>query len=342
MSSMFSILISTALVLGSTFLIQGCEQRVSFAADIDKVANNTNPPSAVPACIIDIPQIRLQGNVDAFDFKSSGGFMFGFDKGGSFQGGGASISFTLSKAEFILSLAATDPLNPGEWLAYSMLTTDQSTVDISGEVDFSGAYINGHWTLPEPLEKVTAAGLTGGLKQLDASYNQHTAGLTNAGPQNWMGRVIGFNDSTHVLLNASTLAGIKEGDTFSVYNVQHTWQVPDAPCNSAHVSETRTTDAPIATIIAHPNTETVSIGEVIWNDGVNQINLGAQVIIKQLVTSGGANRVLKKKAIYDGITSQSFSVEDKNGNYVAYPFQDVLNDQARDFLVNPGNEFWIP
>jgi hypothetical protein len=142
-----------------------------------------------------------------------------------------------------------------------------------------------------------------------------------------------------VVVNAGSLAGILDGDTFAVYNVNHIWN--GTPCASTHYGEERTGTAPVATIVAHPSTATTSIADVVTGDGT-KITPGAEVVILFLVNNTDNTRALKKKAIYDGIISKSFSVEDQNGKYVEFPFQDVINDQMKTLLDNQNNYFWTP
>jgi hypothetical protein len=276
--------------------------------------------SGVPACVIDVPQAVISGNVNAFEFSGSFGLTFGYSPSGPNTSVGGSASVKVSTATMDVSMLAVDPLS-----RVLMTTTDvgsnQTSTNINATIDFSQFSAGPSFYFQTPLAQVSLKGLTTGVSNLK---NQ----LDNLSGMSWVGRVLQVNNSgASLVINAGSLAGVQVGDTFSIYDVEHFWQ--GAPCASSYFGSQHSPMTPVAQIKITSVSLGTSFGTVSFQDASNPVKLGSEVIAKTLAGSG---RYLKKKIVLGKISASHFTLPGGGD----FDFEGAMNSQILTVLSTAG------
>jgi hypothetical protein len=237
--------------------------------------------SALPACLYDLPQAILGGEVISFEATWGAGLGVGYNTGGDLSGGvGAKVNFSSSKLE--LGLRTDDPLTR-QVVAIGDGVSTQSKVNFG--IDFSsGLPIGLDFFYNTPITDVIRSGMTDGLDQIVAKYKSM---LSVKGDWNevWESRVIYdpeiVNGDTHVAIGSGYRGGVQIGDTFSISNLHYAWE--GAACYTRLKYKIPLTATPIAT------GEVVSVGD-------NVAVLKITYLIEQQIQPGAQVKVLKLKA----------------------------------------------
>ncbi|CAN5436521.1 hypothetical protein BH10BDE1_BH10BDE1_05600 [soil metagenome] len=237
--------------------------------------------SALPACLYEMPQATLGGEVISFEATWGAGLGVGYNTGGDLSGGlGAKVNFSSSKLE--LGLRTDDPLTQ-QVVAIGDGVSTQSKVNFG--VDFSaGLPIGLDFFYNTPITDVIRTGMTDGLDQIVKKYKTMLT-TTNDWNDVWETRVIYdpeiVNGDTHVAIGAGYRAGVQVGDTFNLSNLHYAWE--GAACYTRLKYKIPLTTTPIAT------GEVVSVGD-------NVAVLKITYLIEQRIQPGAQVKVLKLKA----------------------------------------------
>lgn len=237
--------------------------------------------SALPACLYEMPQAILGGEVISFEATWGAGVGIGYNTGGDLSGGlGAKVNFSSSKLE--LGLRTDDPLTR-QVVAIGDGVSTQSKVNFG--VDFSsGLPIGLDFFYNTPITDVIRAGMTDGLDQIVAKYKQMLS-VNKDWNEVWESRVIYdpeiVNGDTHVAIGSGYRGGVQVGDTFTISNLHYAWE--GAACYTRLKYKIPLTTTPIAT------GEVVSVGD-------NVAVLKITYLIEQQIQPGAQVKVLKLKA----------------------------------------------
>jgi hypothetical protein len=287
----------------------------SFAtALIGKMSAAQAAAPVIPACEIDIPQALIIGNVDAFEFRDSFGVTFGYTPTGVNAGVSASGSVLVSNSAMALTMLAADPLSQVN-MYDANVTEDQTNTTINATINFSLFSVKPTAILNTPLAKVTMSGLSQGIAQLSSQLEQLP----------WTGRVLQKTSNGIVILNAGTLANVKVGDQFTIYNVQHFWS--GTPCQSQYENSLRNENpAGVLTIVQVANS--TSFGTISNIDQSQTILPGAEVAIKTLI--GDQSRELKKKVKLGTISAKTMALP----GGTTFDFANAINGQFSSVILS--------
>lgn len=226
-------------------------------------------------CMINLPNARVGGSVNAFEMIGGGGVNIGFNPMGPIEVGGlAGLNFAIQFAQLDLSMRATHPLTDGI-LAAANVTSKQTKTEVSFNLNVSGFNVGPSAYYQTPLAKVTKNALTKGVNDLYASMKAK---------EDWYTRVL-MNHDTHLVILGGTNVNAKVGDTFSVYNELYYWE--GDPCNSKYYGGGAS--APVATIELDWVGDEVSRGKVIVQTDENPV-LGAKVKLLKLAAEMPAKK----------------------------------------------------
>lgn len=236
--------------------------------------------AALPACLYDMPQALLGGEIISFEATWGAGLGVGYNAGGDLAANvGGSVQFKSSKLE--IGLRTDDPLSH-QVIAIGDGVSHQS--DVNFGIDFLASLIGLDFFYKTPITDVIRAGMDDGLNQIVDTYKKQ---LSKTGDWNevWEGRVIYdpelVNGDTHVAINAGYRAGVQVGDTFNISNMHYSWE--GAACYTRLKSKIPLTTTPIATA------EVVSVGD-------NVSVLKVTYLMEQQIQPGAQVKVLKLKA----------------------------------------------
>jgi hypothetical protein len=277
-------------------------------------ASSGSELSQVPSCEINIPQLEITGNVNSFEFQSSGGVTFGYTASGASNGIGGSASLQISKASLDVSMQGLNPFNLQQ-LVGTEVTSSQTATNINATIDFSQFNVSPSYYGSTPLATVSENALVSGVKNIKSSYDS----------VGWIGRVIQIEASNAVVLNGGYVTGMMVGDTFTVYNVQHLWADNAHPCASGNTyyGSQLSPATPVAniTVTQVDPSSNIGVASVVLT-GTTPINLGAEVHPNVLA---GKSRYLKKNVIVGTIGAQSFTLPGGG----TFDFGTAINGQLR-------------
>lgn len=257
-------------------LIQG---RVS-QKDVVEGKSSATEVTKLPACLYDLPQALLGGEVISFQMTGGGGIGIGYGPGGDLPGSAAGrINFQSSKLE--LGLRTDDPLTQ-QAIAIGDGIARQTQVQFG--LDFvPGVPIGVSFFYNTPITDVIRNAMDDGLNQIVDRY-KNLLSTDKDWNQVWESRVIYdpeiVNNDTHIAFRGGYRAGIKIGDTFQVTNLHYAWE--GAACYTRLKYKIPLTVAPIAeaTVVSVGDNVSVAVVKYLVEQ---KIQPGAQVKVMKLV-----------------------------------------------------------
>lgn len=257
-------------------LIQG---RVS-QKDVVEGKSSATEVTKLPACLYDLPQALLGGEVISFQMTGGGGIGIGYGPGGDLPGSAAGrINFQSSKLE--LGLRTDDPLTQ-QAIAIGDGIARQTQVQFG--LDFvPGVPIGVSFFYNTPITDVIRNAMDDGLNQIVDRY-KNLLSTDKDWNQVWESRVIYdpeiVNNDTHIAFRGGYRAGIKIGDTFQVTNLHYAWE--GAACYTRLKYKIPLTVSPIAeaTVVSVGDNVSVAVVKYLMEQ---KIQPGAQVKVMKLV-----------------------------------------------------------
>ncbi len=236
--------------------------------------------SKLPACLYDLPQSLLGGEVISFQMTGGGGIGIGYGPGGDLPGSAAGrIDFQSSKLE--LGLRTDDPLTQ-QAIAIGDGIARQSQVQFG--LDFvPGIPIGISFFYNTPITDVIRNAMDDGLNQIVDRY-KNLLSTNKDWNEVWESRVIYdpeiVNNDTHIAFRGGYRAGVKIGDTFQVTNLHYAWE--GAACYTRLKYKIPLTVSPIAeaTVVSVGDNVSVAIVKYLMEQ---KIQPGAQIKVLKLV-----------------------------------------------------------
>ncbi len=269
---------NSALVESKTLNVSANDKVMmkAFAAN----AGVTEKPqySTTAECLINLPNARIAGSVNAFEMIGGAGVQIGFNAAGPIDISGLTgLGFSIEWAQLALSMMATHPLTNG-LLAAANITSMQTKTKVNFTLDIGAFQVGPSAYYQTPLAKVTEKALISGVGAL---YDGLKA------KEEWYSRVLMDHD-THLVILGGANVNAKVGDQFNIYNELYYWE--GDPCNSRYYGGGAAT--PVATIELDWVGDEVSRGKVIAQTDENPV-LGAKVKILKLAPDVAAAKVAK-------------------------------------------------
>jgi hypothetical protein len=318
---------SVMIVLSTALFGVGCAKGVNFSGQSLNGSQGIGVVNAaVPACEVNVPQYYFIGQVNSFEFNGSGGGTFGYNQNGAASGAGGSASFQLSTASMSFTMDALNAMDLHSQIYGSTVTSDQTSVNLSGTVDFSQFNVDPNYYSSTPLATVALNGLNSAISAIKAKTDT----------QGWVGRIIQYESPTSAIINAGSVAGVEQGDTFNIYNDQFFWEDNTNPCASGNgylgSQHVPTTPVAVATVTS-VSTGTAFISLVL--SGQTAPILGAEVIPLNLVApaKGQPARYLEKNILLGSVAASSFTLP---GGVGTYDFGSAVNTQFRNAVSSGG------
>lgn len=215
------------------------------------------------ACLIDLPQGVVSGNILDFRLKQAGGLSLSLSQIAFLPG----LSFDFKSYELAMTLKVMDPLITNHNIAATSQQTYGNEFNVAAQLSFSGFSLGPKYYYNSPLRQVVEEGMIASLKDLKQQWDA-------AHP--WYAMVMRNCDKS-IYINAgnATDAGLMVGDVVKVHNVKYRWQ--GAVCGSALMGSTVNSEAVAYAKITSVG-DTMSIATVIDNDPENYPYSRDQVI----------------------------------------------------------------
>lgn len=232
----------------------------------DMIAKGLAPSSIISeraACLIDLPQGVVTGNILDFRLKQAGGLSLSLSQIAFLPG----LSFDFKSYELAMTLKVMDPLIMNHNIAATSQQTYGNEFNVAAQISFSGFTLGPKYYYNSPLRQVVEEGMMASLKDLKAQWDA-------AHP--WYSMVMRNCDKS-IYINAgnTTDAGLMVGDVVKVQNVKYRWQ--GAVCSSALMGSTVNSEVVAYAKITSVG-DTMSIATVIDNDPENYPYSRDQVI----------------------------------------------------------------
>ena len=238
------------------------------------------PDSQLPACLYDLPQSQIKGEVVSFEATWGAGIGIGYGAGGTpVNPGGTAGSVNFNQSQLNVGLRAEDPLD-GRAVAQASGISNQSAVKFG--LDFSaGSPIGLDLFFKTPLASVVSSAFDKALKAIIGDFVK----MSNLGTweDTWESRVL-YNpeivdNDTYIAFRGGTNYAMKIGDTFKVTNMYYKWDRD--PCTSALQYRITRTPTPVA------EAEVINVGN---NVAVARIT---KYLIEQRIEPGAQVKLLK-------------------------------------------------
>ena len=206
------------------------------------------------ACLIDLPQGVVNGNVLDFRLKSAGGLSLSRADIPLLS----ALTFDFKSYEFSMVMNVMDSLIVNHNIAATTKMTYSNEYKVAATMNFSGLELGPSYYYNTPLRQVVEDGMVAALSDLKTQWD-------TAHP--WYSMVVRNCDKS-IYINAgdSTDAGLVEGDIVKVHNVKYRWE--GEVCSSQLLGSTRNSEVVAYAKITSVG-DTMSIAQVIDNDPEN-------------------------------------------------------------------------
>jgi hypothetical protein len=196
----------------------------STAEKISLMAQEETPVQndIVAWCLVNLPQAKLSGNVNAFEMVGKGGITIGFSPTGDHATNGiGSASLKIESAQLDLSMKAIRPLTD-KVLTATNVSSKQTKTKLNLSINWGEWAANPSVFYQTPLAQVTKSALTKAVKNLGEQLKS----------EEWSTRVLAYQYD-HVVVVAGIDVGLEAGDQLLIYNEDYYWE--GEPCNSRYL-----------------------------------------------------------------------------------------------------------
>lgn len=171
-------------------------------------------------CMVNLPQAKLGGSVNAFEMIGGGGITVGFSPNGN-SGLGVGGDFDVEYAQLDVSMHALPPLGKSR-LADVNINAKQTKTKVSFKINFGAFGVGPKYYYQTPLASVTKTALKTGVTSLATAMSK----------DKWYTRVFMDHD-THVTIVGGRDVNLEVGDRLRIYNEEYAWA--GEPCNSQYL-----------------------------------------------------------------------------------------------------------
>lgn len=305
----------------SLCLATACTQKGFQSLDALEKVNNGELPSKLtrPQCELPTVDYILDTEVLGFEVIKSRDVSFGFNLlkffirsfEGSFKVQNSQLTIRTNVRE---TLKPKDPLAPA--LGFGELQMRERNFQI-GFFVFSGGYSSFSQT---PLVSVFQ-------RAVDQAVGSMAGQLASVEPE-WSSTIVSLPTPTELVIPAGSNAGLRVGDEFEVFNIEHIWE--GKPCDSKYLLPRATTSEPIAVVkiesgrSLYPNASLLKILSQNSRDAV--VEQGARVYLR--AKGGEPLRSLRRSANIKSMKPFVISYETSNGTQVI-----DLNSYLKEILM---------
>lgn len=231
------------------------------------------------SCMVNLPQARLSGAVNAFELIGGGGLSIGFNQVGHHDVATMpEIGINIEWSQLDVSMAAYHPLTRG-LMAAANVNAKQTKTQVSFAFNVGAFRLGPKVYFESPLAKVTENALKKAVSSLKEKLDK----------EDWHTRVIENYDNFVSIVGGNNI-NLKLGDQLNVYNEEYTWD--GEPCASAFLGGWAS--EPAAIIEIDRVGDEVARGKVIWYGNEN-VRVGAKVKLLKLKEDTDQQKVDPKK-----------------------------------------------
>lgn len=309
-----AMLVSSLALIGCTKMTPA--QMALQSANMGLYARTSNRP----VCEINPAEYTLDTKLIAFELTTSAGLRAGFDAITGFVSL-LNINFKAASGRMLIGMSIYDAISP-KYELVSVMGSGRS-LDFGASVNLGFQQIGAGFNVANktPLTSLIESSLTDTFDNLYAQVSQSQ--------QDWHTQVAAVPSKSEVIIAIGSFGGVRVGDQFTIYNVNHVWA--GKPCASDHLIARKTTEAPLAigTVTQVANNAALLSVQMSDATGPNTfIDQGARVEIAKLV---GKDRQLSRLLQIRDVGGAQIAYDNAMKVDVSSPLRDHVKAIARNY-----------
>ena len=319
------------LVMSLLVFVLGCDGFESqVQSDLVSLNNGSGEKTFLntnrPACEVSDVDYELDTHVLAFEMVDRGGLAVGFDLLSGFLQG-INLGFKIERAKMLASMHMSESLRPNETIADVTGRGTSTKTEFKVGVDFGQLGVDLDYYRQTPLNKLTEKTTKDSLKNLRKELDQTES--------QWRTRALYiYNDIGQLIIPAGSVAGVREGDLFSIYNVEYVWE--GEPCASTLVFERKTTKTPIALVRVYDVYPNSSALEILERGHDEAILVGALLEIEHLpLAKKEKSRTLKRSVRLRSVQSEELLIPEAKNVDISLYVREQVQAQLSEYKLYP-------
>jgi hypothetical protein len=230
--------ILSGIILLNSVLNMGCAgfESQSVQSVLSDVNSGKSQITTKPYCEVDLADYELDLKLLSFEIKDKFNVGFGYNLISGFLRA-FGISVKTERGEMLMSGHLREALRPLESVVDALGQGNSKGVDFNFSLDLVQLGADFGYYYQTPLHKLTEKTIKSNLSNLRTELN--------AVETPWATRIVhSFERIQQYIIPAGSVAGIRIGDEFAIYNVENVWQ--GEPCESDLLFRRKVTLTPAA------------------------------------------------------------------------------------------------
>lgn len=312
----------TSLLTIIAVVLSGCGQQILSLHSISALENINRGGSFEyfrPQCEVQTSDYELDTHINSFVMYSKLSGDVGFDIAKGFLKL-IGINISLEKGVMDMMMDLIDPIDPQTPLVDVHESATLKKFQFDAHIDLVKAGAGFNYFYQTPLSELT-------LKTIENNFLALVKQL-NKVQSTWRTNVVVHSEVSSVIIPVGSIAGIKTGDTFRIYNVENIWK--GEPCGSQFVMSRKLTQEPVALARA-VQVETNATALIVYQGNGEFIQQGARVEIHELVKEKNQKRAdLLRSIRFRNTTSGKLMIDDKTEIDIVGYVKEELRSTARN------------
>lgn len=199
-------------------------------------------------CLINLPDVKVNGSVLAFEMTSGNTYSFGFNQSGPVPGLGIGTKFTVKLKQLMIQMYGIDSAKDlysgkSRLIASPLVTQVGKDTDGNVAIDYNAINAGYSWYRNSPLSKLTEGALQQGVDSIKTEMNKVPWTTKVLDVQSLDGGTNPLGD-VGVVIKGGADVNLKKGDQVAFYNEKTLWK--GEACNSDYYGFARFVKDPFA------------------------------------------------------------------------------------------------
>ncbi len=307
----------------ATILVVGCGQMSKTRSALVAANNGTfTKGDDRPACEINEVEYLLDTKMVAFELTNSGGFHVGFNLLSGFLQL-VSLEFKAKSGSMAMAMDLYDPMMLNKQLASVVGKGTFVSFGTSVNLGFQNIGAGFDFYHQTPLAKLAEKSLSDTFTNLNSEIVKLQAP--------WSTEVVAIPNDEEVVVPVGSFAGLKVGDIFAIYNVDHIWS--GEACTSRYLMAHKSPDRPVAYGEVTDLENNAAVLRLLENETYHRydgvfLRKGSKVQVEKLV---GSSRNLYRTMQIRNVIGAELSYEGGNTVDISPHLKDQIDGVAHKF-----------
>lgn len=303
-------------------LVSGCGQLSSKGALLEANNGKFDKGDDRPACEVNEVEYLLDAKMVAFEMTSSGGLRAGFNLLTGFLQL-ISVDFKAKSGNMAMAMDLYDPMTPHTQLVSVPGKGTFVSFNASVNLGFQNIGAGFDFYHQTPIAKLADKSLRNTFANLNSEITRLQAP--------WSTEIVALPTPEDIIVPVGSFAGLKKGDIFAVYNVDHIWS--GEPCNSRYLMAHKSPSRPVVygeVVDLENNAAALRLldSELYPRlDGV-KLRKGAKVQVEKLV---GSSRALYRSMQIRNVVGAELSYEAGQKVDISPHLKDQIDGVAHEY-----------